>query len=340
MPNPFHRFDFTCLRLLQRTAWRAALGLALALALPAAPAAAASILFIGNSFTFARGSPVRSYRPDTVTDLNKQGIGGVPALFKSFTAQSGLKYDVYLETEPGVSLDWHVDHKLSVIGQRTWDVVVIQGYGALDPRKPRDAAVVTAAVHELAEFLRAKNPSVDIRLTSTWSLADQTYEPKGAWYGQPIEAMARDMRTGVDLAAKGTPGIKSVVPVGEAWTRAMRIGVADPNPYDGIEPGKVDLWGSDNMHASTYGYYLEALVLFGSISGRDPRSLGDKECSGAELGLSAAQIAALEQVAFDQLTAEGTLSARPQNSTKPAAPARCLRLTAATIEGRSGQYCQ
>jgi hypothetical protein len=325
MPKHFHSFDFAHLRLLQRRAWCAVLGVALALSLPASHAVAASILFIGNSFTSAFGSPVRSYRPDTVTDLNRQGIGGVPALFKSFTAQSGLNYDVYLETEPGASLDWHVDHRLSVIGQRTWDVVVMQGYGGLDPRKPRDAAVVTAAVHQLAEFLRARNPVVDIRLTSTWSLADQTYEPKGAWYGKPIEAMALDMRTSCDLAAKGVPGIKSVVPVGEAWTRAMRTGLADPNPYDGIEPGKVDLWASDNMHASTFGYYLEALVLFGSISGRDPRSLGDKECSGVELGLSAAQIAALEQVAFDQLAAEGAMSAPLQNSTKPAAPGRCLR---------------
>jgi hypothetical protein len=325
MPKHLHSFHFTHLRRLQRVAWRAVLGAALALSLPVAHALAASILFIGNSFTYAQGSPVRSYRTDTVTDLNRQGIGGVPALFKSFTAQSGLNYDVYLETEPGASLDWHVDHRLSVIGQRPWDVVVMQGYGGLDPRKPREAAAVTAAVHQMAEFLRARNPAVDIRLTSTWSLADQTYQPKGGWYGKPIEAMARDMRTSCDLAAKGIPGIKSVVPVGEAWTRAMRTGVADSNPYDGIEPGKVDLWGSDNMHASTYGYYLEALVLFGGVSGRDPRSLGDRECSGLELGLSAAQIAALEQVAFDQLAAEGAVRARPQNSTKPAASSQCLR---------------
>jgi hypothetical protein len=325
MPKNFPSSDSTRHRVRQRGVWRAVLGVALAFSLPAAPAVAASILFIGNSFTFAHGSPVRSYRPNTVTDLNRQGIGGVPALFKSFTIQSGLNYDVYLETEPGASLDWHVDHKLSVIGQRAWDVVVMQGYGGLDPRKPRDAAVVTAAVHQLAEFLRAKNPAIDIRLTSTWSLADQTYEPKGAWYGKPIETMARDMRTSYDLAAKGTPGIKSVVPVGEAWTRAMHTGVADPNPYDGIEPGKINLWGPDNMHASTYGYYLEALVLFGSITGRDPRSLGDKECSGVELGLSVAQIAALEQVAFDQLAAEGAMSALSKNSTKAATPSRCLR---------------
>jgi uncharacterized repeat protein (TIGR03806 family) len=308
---------FTCLTL-------PVLSIALAVLLAAGNATAGSILFIGNSFTHAYGSPVLSYRSDTVTDLNHQAFGGVPALFKSFTAQSGMQYDVYLETEPGVSLDWHVDHRLGVIGQRPWDIVVLQGYGSLDPRKPRDAAVVSAAVRQLAEFLRIRNPAVDMRLMATWSSAEQTYDPHGAWYGKPIEAMASDLRTGYDLAAKGAPGINSVVPVGEAWSRAMRAGVADPNPHDGIDAGKVNLWAADRMHASTYGYYLEALVLFGSITGRDPRSLGDGECSGFELGLSPAQIRALQQVAFDQLAAEGVRTA-PQTSGQSAAPSRCAR---------------
>ena len=299
--------------------------LALCLLLIAGNAVAGSILFIGNSFTYAQGSPIRFYRSDTVTDLNHLGIGGVPALFKSFTVQAGLPYEVYLETEPGVSLDWHVDHRLGVIGQRAWDTVVMQGYSTLDPRKPGDAAAVTEAVRQLAAFLQSKNPAVDMRLMATWSRADQTYEPQGAWYGKPIETMARDVRAGYDLAAKTTSGIK-VVPVGEAWTRAMQTGVADPNPYDGIDAGKVDLWAYDHYHASTYGYYLEALVLFGSITGRDPRSLGDGECSGFELGLSAAQVSALQKVAFDQLAAEGVMSAPPRVPGKSAEPAaRCVR---------------
>ena len=95
--------------------------------------------------------------------------------------------------------------------------------------------------------------------------------------------------------------MKAVIPVGEAWTRAMQTGVADPNPYDGIEPGKINLWTHDHYHASAYGYYLEALVVFGSLTGRDPRSLGDTECSAFELGFRRAEVKALQQVAFDQL---------------------------------------
>ena len=77
-------------------------------------AAGTSVLFIGNSFLFGSGSAVRFYRADTVTDLNHEGIGGVPALFKSFTQQAGLDYDVSLETRGGVGLDFHLANKLGV----------------------------------------------------------------------------------------------------------------------------------------------------------------------------------------------------------------------------------
>jgi len=297
----------------------------LGLFLAAANASAGSILFIGNSFTFAWGSPLRYYRADTVTDMNSLGIGGMPALFKSFTSQAGLDYDVYLETEPGVGVDWHVANRLGVIGKRPFDTVVMHGFSTLDPKKPGDPAVLVSSVRQMADFLREKNPAVDLRLMATWPRADLTYQATGAWYGKPIEAMARDVRTGYDLAAAGTPNVKGVLPVGEAWIRAMQTGVADQNPYDGIDAGKINLWTYDSYHASAYGYYLEALVVFGSITGRDPRSLGDNECSGFELGMSPAQVHALQQVAFDQVAASGKLRAAPLIIEKPVEPARCTR---------------
>jgi hypothetical protein len=292
----------------RRAQWASALVLVVGCTL-AGDALPASILFIGNSFTFAFGSPVRYYRPDTVTDLNGGGQGGVPALFKSFTVQAGLSYDVFMETESGVGIDWHLDHKLDVIGQRPWDQVVMHGFSTLDAKKPGDPAILIASVRQMAQFLHDKNPAVEIRVVATWPRADQTYQPKGAWYGKPIEAMARDVRDGYDRAAAASPYIKGVVPVGNAWVRAIHAGIADANPYDGIDAGKLDLWAYEGYHASTYGSYLEALVLFGSVTGRDPRSLGTTECSGYELGLSAAQVRALQQVAFDQLAADGAMSA-------------------------------
>jgi hypothetical protein len=283
-----------------------------------------SVLFIGNSFLFGAGSAVRYYRADTVTDLNSEGIGGVPALFKSFAEQAGLDYDVYLETRGGSGFEFHFENKLSVINRRPWDIVVMNGQSTMDLQKHGDPAKLIATTKQLAGALHGRNPKVQIHLVATWSRADQTYPSGGAWFGKPIEQMARDVRAGNDKAAAGAPGVKSVIPVGEAWTRAMQTGVADPNPYDGIEPDKLDLWTYDHYHASTPGYYLEALVIFGRLTARDPRSLGENECSGFELGLSRPQVKALQQVAFEQLATEDKIAPAPFVLPKPLAPERCI----------------
>jgi hypothetical protein len=279
-----------------------------------------SVLFIGNSFTFAAGSPVRFYRPGTVTDLNDEGIGGVPALFKSFTRQAGLAYDVSLETHPGVGLDWHLANKADVLRRRPWDVVVMHGYSTLDSEKPGDPAKLIATTRSMAELLRAGNPQVQIHMMATWSRADQTYPASGRWAGQPIEAMAHDVRAAYDKAAAAVSPKATVIPVGESWLRAMHTGVADSNPYDGIDAGKVDLWTYDHYHASAYGYYLEALMVFGEVTGRDPRSLTDGECSALELGLSTAQARALQQVAFDELASANVAMSGAVGVRKAAAP--------------------
>jgi hypothetical protein len=289
-----------------------------------APSAfATNILFIGNSFTFAAGTPIMNYRSTTVTDLNHNNTGGVPALFKYFTAEAGLDYQVSLETNPGVGIDWHLNHALDKIGQQRWDTVVLQSYSTLDANHPGDPATLVRSVKRMASYLNEKNPKVDVRLMSTWSRADQTYEKTGHWYGKTIDAMASDVRAGYDKAAAGTALVKGVIPVGEAWGRAMRTGIADTNPYDGIDAGKVNLWGADNYHASIYGYYLEALTIFGSVTGRDPRSLSEKECAAADLGIAPAQAAALQQVAYDQLSAAG---AAMVPSPSPAKPPVCAAL--------------
>lgn len=288
----------------------------------ASPAQSGStILFVGNSFTYGAGSPVQFYRGSSVTDLNNGGLGGVPALFKSFATQAGLNYDVSLETEPGSGLEFHLNNRRALIDRR-WDTVVMHGQSTLDFDKPRDPGKLIATTRQMADLVRKNNPNVRIYLTSTWSRADQTYKPGGAWAGKPIEAMADDVRAAYNQAA-AAPGVVAVIPVGQAWSRAMHTGVADPNPYDGIEFGKMDLWTTDQYHASTYGYYLEALLVFGAVTGRDPRSLGDTECSGFELGVNRSQIKSLQQVAFDQLASEGKVTAAVASATTPRSPVRC-----------------
>jgi hypothetical protein len=251
-------------------------------------AAVSTVLFIGNSFTFAAGSAVRFYRADTVADLNGQGQGGIPALFRSFANQAGLDYDVSLETHPGSNFDFHLAHKRDVIAARPWDVVVMHGHSTLDVDAPGNPTKLLETSAQMATLLRGRNPRVRIYLLSTWSRADQTYQAKGAWAGKPIETMARDVRAAYDRAAARISAA-AVLPVGEAWTRA----------------------------------YLEALVVFGGVTGRDPRMLGDAECSAFELGLTRAHAKALQQVAFDQLVSGGATLSGGAPSGSETAPRRC-----------------
>jgi hypothetical protein len=255
-----------------------------------------TILFVGNSFTFGANSPVWKYRANSVTDLNHDGVGGVPALFKLFTQEAGLNFAVSLETSPGKTLKWHWDNRQSAI-DRPWDHVVMQEYSTLDPAAPGNPANTVLYTGRLAGLFVARNPKVEISLTATWSRPDQTYLKSGHWYGQPIAQMALDVRHANDLAAQTAPAIDKVHPVGQAFTCAITSGVAVPNPYDGVPFGKIDLWSWDQYHASAFGYYLEALVVFADVTGKDPVALGPHETAAAELGISPAVAMRLQHIA-------------------------------------------
>ena len=278
----------------------------LAALLIASPVQAKTILFVGNSFTFGAGSPAHHYKTETVTDLNGPDakgkvVGGVPAIFKAFTRQAGLDYEVSLETVGGKGLDFHYAEKRALL-DKPWDVVVMHGYSTLDQTNPGNPALLVSSAKQITDMFRAKNPRTDIWLTATWSRADQTYPADKPWTGKPIAQMGKDVAAGYALAAKNAK-VTGVVPVGLAWNRAFEAGVADDNPYDGIAAGKVDLWTHDHYHASVYGYYLEALLVFAKVTGNDPLSLGENETVADDMGFSKTQTKALQQIAHDELAA-------------------------------------
>ncbi len=126
-----------------------ALSLALAVLLPlTTQAAPTSILFVGNSFTFGRVDPVLSYNASNVRDMtaamaatNPTGSrpyephpwGGVAGIFKQFTVQAGLDYDVALSTRNAASLRGHFLNTNPAgwdlrgnIASQTWNQVVLQ----------------------------------------------------------------------------------------------------------------------------------------------------------------------------------------------------------------------
>lgn len=212
----------------------AVLGATPVLAQNEAQARPRTVLFVGNSFTQGAHSAVRNWHADSVSDLNRDGYGGVPALFKQFTLEVGLDYAVSLETQGGKTLGFHYDERRQLL-DRAWDVVVLQELSTLDRDRPGDASAYLRDVPRLAGLFRARNPAVQVQLMATWTRADETYQARGHWYGQPVTAMADDLRRAADQARAATPGIAGILPVGQAWGRAMAAGVADANPYAATE---------------------------------------------------------------------------------------------------------
>lgn len=261
------------------------------------------ILFVGNSFTMGANSAVLRYRPDSVEDINGEGVGGIPALFARFAEQAGLDWTVAHETRGGTTLDFHLNQRREEI-DRPWDVVVMQQFSVLNPQKPGDPGDTVRDAPALADIFAAQNEDVRVYLLATWTRADQAWKPEGTWYGQPVEAMALDVRRGLDMADAASDEIDAVIPVGEAWNRAMAEGVADPNPYDGRAYGQVDLWSYDHYHASAEGSYLEALVIFAQVTGFDVRQFGSQERAAHELGIDPKVADALQKTAMAQLAAE------------------------------------
>ena len=126
-----------------------------------------SILFIGNSYTFGRLDPVMSYNTANVHDLtagfnaiSSTGAnpwephpwGGVPGIFKKFTDESGLDYDVSISARNAASLRgqflntanaaWDLRGNAAL---KTWDTVVLQEQSdaALPPGRGRNADLAT-----------------------------------------------------------------------------------------------------------------------------------------------------------------------------------------------------
>ena len=276
----------------------------------ATPVGSERILFVGNSFTYGAGSPVRYFHPELVHDLNRSGLGGVPALFKMFAIQVGLDWDVSLEAEAAKDLTFHLtNRRAELVG--AWDVVLLQDYSTLVKVRPGDPRPHIRDAAQLAALFKAANPSVRVLLETTWPRADLIYSGQTRWRGKPVRTMLDDLARANALALLESRDLSGTAPVGEAWVRAMDQGVADPNPYDGIGFGKLDLWTWDHYHASTAGYYLAALVIFGRVTGYDLRKLGPRERAADELGMSGLTATALQRIANKALASAGGPTAVP-----------------------------
>jgi hypothetical protein len=295
----------------------AAAGLALLPLVAGAQTTPVRVLFVGNSFTHGQFTPVLYYNSTAVTDLNyglpatdprahdagmPNAFGGVPGIFKKFTDQAGLNYNVQLEAVSGKSLQFHYTNALSTIAQAGWDKVVLQEQSTRpvpDARGGSRAAFYAAAT-SLEQAIHTASPAAQVYLYETWGRADFTY-PSGQPYSAfPIDTMTADLHNGYYRQFFTNGRYAGVAPVGDAWLNAITTGVATRNPYT-PDPAKINLWNVDYVHPSTGGSYLSACVLFYKLTGVDPRTLGGTEQAAAALGLTPAQAIALQGVAYQQV---------------------------------------
>lgn len=98
------------------------------------------------------------------------------------------------------------------------------------------------------------------------------------------------------------PDARSVAKRGTCKSRRSQRTV--PNPYDVTDFGTVSLWTWDHDHATAERYYLEAPVVFGTVTGLDQRTLGENERAADDLGINPKMAAPLREVAAAEPSAE------------------------------------
>ncbi len=152
---------------------------ALARCAATASAAPIEILFVGDSDTFGRVDPVMSYNAANVHDLTAgfnaidptgtnafepRPWGGVPGVFKEFTVEAGLDYDVSISARNAASLrgqfldtantTWDMRGN---VASKQWNVVVLQDLSdvSLPDGKGRNAnnAQFQAGVNRFVQFI-------------------------------------------------------------------------------------------------------------------------------------------------------------------------------------------
>jgi hypothetical protein len=124
--------------------------------------------------------------------------------------------------------------------------------------------------------------------TTPANLADMTTDLHNAFYGK----------------ATSNSNFAGVAPVGDAFQRAVNESLAKGSgfykadgTYDESIASPINLWWLDRTHPSKYGAYLSALVLFQTITGRNPLSLGPDELAAADLGIDSDVAVQLQRIA-------------------------------------------
>jgi hypothetical protein len=254
--------------------------------------------------------------------------GGIPGIFAELASEAKSPYDVHIEAISATTLAENYEAARDVIAQPLWDSVVLQEASfepipaTLSQNSKSDPQAFCGAVSTIEREVHNVASQADIYLYSTWAPADTAYLDttldgrsfSDEEFRQALETLTVAYRDAYIGAARNDGHIRGIAPVGDAWALAWREGIANPDPYAGSAPGVALSFGYEAgsqpstkdvptdagfHHPSKYGAYLNALVLFATITNTDVRRFGEHEQAAEDLGISGQVAVALQRVAWE-----------------------------------------
>jgi hypothetical protein len=202
-----------------------------------------SVLFIGNSYTAQ----------------NK-----VPIMVQNIASSFNCSLTVSSATAGGASFATHLSRPetLNAFTHKNWEVVVLQNQSQLPGFKPHHVQQKSLPnAKALVQLARKNQPKVKVVFFTTWGRQhgdkrNCAYYPRVCNFTGHAQALIE----GYTQYASQTRAIRA--PVGDAWRYVVN------DPANTALPQS--LWSADGSHATRYGSYLAAAVLYASITGHQP----------------------------------------------------------------------
>lgn len=237
-----------------------------------------SVLFVGDSYTHGRYTPVRTFnaqtlgepwRPPQVIDENYGQTGkrqepenepgpwgGIPGIFSELAQQMDLSYEVHIEAISATSLEKNYDAASDVIAQAGWQAVVLQELTvkplpiSLTDSKLSNPPGFWASVQTIEQAVHVVAPKSQIFLYETWASGDLAKKIAGAttqpdFHEKYMKALSDILDTNLAsyrCAAQRDGKVAGVAPAGEAWRGAWDDGLANPDPFQSSHSSLPILW--------------------------------------------------------------------------------------------------
>jgi len=217
------------------------------------------ILFVGDSFTHGRYSPVRNYNSANMTDENYDvastssraesssepgPYGGIPGIFKMLTTEgtTPVSYDVHIFAISSTSLANLYADGTQVIANPQWDDVVLQelSYLPVPPTQSGNSSsnpqTFCNSVKTVEQGVHTANSVAKVYLYESWARADETESyatSSSTTFASAQSAITTSLHNVFYEAMSKDGNIAGVAPAGDAWLSEINTGGSymTQNPY-------------------------------------------------------------------------------------------------------------